>query len=500
MLIREGLRDSISAVTAMESEGRRTMNTSHSLSLATAGILLTLLLASCSELKKDLPAPTSARATIHEAGWNDTTSANFHGRVLQQQGYDLNSCVSCHAQSFTGGTSNTSCFRCHSSYPHKPGWTTDTASASFHGKFVLMLGGNLSNCAQCHGATYTGGTSGKSCFTCHGSYPHNAGWLDVSTANSHGKYLKARNWAVAECAACHGANFTSVLNGVTCYTCHASFPHPDNFETASGHPVYLYTNGYPLDQCKVCHGASYTGGPIVNVSCTQSGCHVDASGAPKSPEACNTCHGTFSAAANDFLSAAPPKSVLGDTATTSRGVGAHQRHLRTGILGKPLKCQECHTVPAQLTSPGHIGSAPPAEVVFNDTLAQLVTAGGTFIPHPAYNTTTQKCNNTYCHGNWVARRSGAPADHQYAYVDTVGVVDPVMTGANYSPLWTGGGSEAQCGSCHALPPQGHIGFGVFQVTVCGGCHTGVVDGNGKIIDRTKHINGKIDALGTQRGF
>ncbi len=451
-----------------------------------------LLLGACSELKTDLPAPAAEKG-IHDIGWNDPTATTFHGKVLKAGSYDFDACVTCHARALNGGTSKTSCFQCHTSYPHKTGWV-DTSATAFHGKFLRLGMGTLTDCATCHGTNFTGGTSGKSCYTCHASYPHKTGWTGTVPASSHGGYLQGKNWSLTECAGCHGSDFKGGSSGKSCFTCHASYPH-SAFAGAGGHAAWLYTAGYPMkgaNGCTTCHGASYDGGTVVTKSCMASGCHVDAGGVKKSPEACNTCHGQFRAVATDAITAAPPKGVLGDSLTTSHNVGAHQKHLASGVLGRDVKCVECHTVPATAFASGHIDTQLPAEVVFNDTLARLTTANGTWHPVPAYVSATYKCNNTYCHGNWKAVKSNAPNDYLFAYADSV------IEGGNYSPLWTGGTVEAACGTtCHSLPPKGHM---AATLQICANCHTGVVNGSGVIIDKTKHINGKIDVFGIQRNF
>ena len=75
--------------------------------------------------------------------------------------------------------------------------------------------------------------------------------------------------------------------------------------------------------------------------------------------------------------------------------------------------------------------------------------------------------------------------------------DSVMVGAKYAPMWTGGTSEATCGSCHGLPPVGHT---PAPLTGCTACHADVVNSSGTIIDKTKHINGKINAFGVELSF
>jgi predicted CxxxxCH...CXXCH cytochrome family protein len=465
------------------------MKTTSFLLFTCVGLLAAaFLLASCSDLKKDLPAPTT-EAGIHPAGWNEPASADFHGTTLKKASYDLDACVRCHAKSYAGGTSGVSCTGCHESYPHKTGWS-DSSSTQFHGRFIRLMQGDISGCAKCHGTGYTGGSSGVSCYGCHSSYPHKTGWTTASSASSHGQYLKAKNWLVSECASCHGKEYTGGLTGKSCFTCHATYPHTV-FAAYAGHEKYLYTKNYPLSDCKTCHGSAYAGGTVVNISCMKSGCHVDASGTAKNPEACNTCHGQFRAPATDALSVAPPEGVLGDSLETARGVGAHRKHLATGLLGKTVKCQECHASYTQTLVAGHLDTALPAEVVFTDTLSRLKTGDGTTVPSPSYNATTLRCSNSYCHGNWKLRKATSP------YGQGDGFTDSVMVGSNYSPLWTGGTSEASCSSCHALPPAGHQ---KRSLTECAGCHLGVINSSGNIIDKTKHINGKINVFGIERSF
>ncbi len=270
---------------------------------------------------------------------------------------------------------------------------------------------------------------------------HGDGWTDPTSTNFHGNTVRQLNWNMTFCKSCHGGNYAGGTAQTSCLTCHTQ---------------------------------------------------------PNGPEACNTCHGTFNAPVSNIALWAPPRDVSGDTLTTSRGVGAHQAHLQA-TLGKPLQCQECHTVPAQVYVAGHLDSYPlPAKVVMNDTLANLVSGSGTLVPHPAYNAAQLQCSNTFCHGNWQVQKSSAPANRQYIYTDSM------IVGANYSPTWTGGVAQAACGSCHGLPPKGHLGYGTsdFPLSTCGnpGCHAGVVDGNGNILDPTKHINGKIDYESTERNF
>ena len=268
--------------------------------------------------------------------------------------------------------------------------------------------------------------------------------------------------------------------------------HPAGFRSPSSpdfHGQTVQKAGWEMRDCRQCHGGTYTGANAI--SCVSSGCHVDATGNAKSPETCNTCHGVFGGAANDTLSWAPPRSVTGDTSTTAHGVGAHQSHLLgTGDdSSTPVACVGCHTIPSGVYASGHINSNGTAQVIITASLGMVPSAGIT--PSPSYDPQTAQCSNSYCHGNWQLRKSTS----QYSFVYT----DSVMKGNNYSPRWTGGDPEAACGTCHGLPPAGHLsqGIGLAQCTFC---HSDVVNGSGVIIDKTKHMNGKINVYGSERSF
>jgi predicted CxxxxCH...CXXCH cytochrome family protein len=134
---------------------------------------------------------------------------------------------------------------------------------------------------------------------------------------------------------------------------------------------------------------------------------------------------------------------------------------------------------------GHIDTPPPAEVVFHDSLAALVTDSGRYAPNPSYNYSTLECNNTFCHGNWRLRKDSQDPDIQFVFTDSI------MRGAAYSPKWTGGSAEAECGTCHGLPPAGHLHY---AVTRCNACHGDVIDPTGHIQNKSKHMNGRINLI------
>ncbi len=279
-------------------------------------------------------------------------------------------------------------------------------------------------------------------------------------------------------------NGSQAMNPVFVYV------HPEGFKSAASpdfHGNAIQKAGWEMRDCRQCHGGSYTGSNAP--TCVSAGCHVDANGTPKNPESCNTCHGTFSGMADDTLSWTPPGSISGDTATSARGVGAHQFHLIAANmdLSNVVACNSCHRVPSNVYDQGHFDS--PALVSFVNQLAKVPSGGMT--PSPTYDAQSLTCNNTYCHGNWQLQKSNSA--YQFAYTDSA------ISGAHFAPQWTGGDSQDACGTCHGLPPAGHRDFGT-SVSTCTSCHYYDQSKQSGPLDKSIHINGKIDLYGQEYSF
>lgn len=325
-------------------------------------LLVLLAVTSCSDLKNDLSSPEAI--SVHGRDVQNVSANTFHGRILTTQGLDQ--CRGCHARDFSGGTAKVSCATnaCHKGIVvHKPG-IVDNTSPDFHVAYLRSQLWDLSQCSQCHGANYTGGTASPACTTCH--------------------------------------------------------PYP--------------------------------GGP----------------------EACNTCHGDLS----DPAKIAPPRALNGAIAVSDPKVGAHSKHLYNTVQGSVTACADCHVVPTRLTSPGHIGNDYKAEVSF------LTSKTGIGSTTAVYDFNTNKCSNTYCHGNFEL--SKASSKYQFVYSAEK------MGGLNKQVTWTQiDGTQTACGSCHGLPPAGHV---VYSMSTCTVCHQGVIDDKGKIVNTSLHINGKVNVF------
>jgi predicted CxxxxCH...CXXCH cytochrome family protein len=158
-----------------------------------------------------------------------------------------------------------------------------------------------------------------------------------------------------------------------------------------------------------------------------------------------SCHGTED-------NNAPPKSVAGTTDTTAKAVGAHQAHMNPApAWHQAVKCADCHVVPADVTSPGHIDGDNIAEVTFSQRAGASSWTGTT-------------CT-TGCHGN------------------------AAWGGTKPTPTWTlVDGSQSQCGSCHGAPPPAPHP----TEKNCAMCHPTMEDNSLAFRDPESHIDGKVD--------
>lgn len=299
---------------------------------------------------------------------------------------------------------------------------------------------------------------------------HPDDWTIESSQNFHGKVLLTESMSMESCQSCHGADYMGGTSDISCYNsaCHAIYPHPEGFADPSSsnfHEGMMAMLNWDLESCQTCHGADYAGNGESSKNCLS--CHKGDNG----PEACNTCHG------ND-INAAPPKDLMNHTSVEYVTVGAHQSHLVNGTWTtfQMGECSSCHTTPSAFNSAGHIDDSPNAEINFS----ALATFNGN--SNALWDRTNATCSNTYCHGGFELKKE--ESTYPWAYTADV------MKGSFKKVYWKNtDGPQAFCGSCHGLPPEGHI-----NATDCSGCHSRVVDKDFNIINKYLHINGKIDVF------
>lgn len=302
---------------------------------------------------------------------------------------------------------------------------------------------------------------------------HKDGIINPTSENFHGNLFTGENASeFLDCAQCHSSNFSGGTAKIACNECHSSINvHQDgiiNPQSPNFHGKFIASNTmWKLQECGTCHSSDYSGG-IASPTCLD--CHTQ----PGGPEACNTCHGVFA----DPLKIAPPRALDGSISTTTPGVGAHASHLYENDFGSEILCSTCHKVPQSVFVNGHLGDDGKAELNFG----RLSNKGGA---NPVYSFSSNTCSDTYCHGNFAFSKDSSAFPFVY--------IAPAITGNNKTVKWNQvDGTQAECGSCHGLPPDGHI---VFALTDCVSCHYTVVNAQAEIIDPTKHINGIIDVFG-----
>lgn len=158
------------------------------------------------------------------------------------------------------------------------------------------------------------------------------------------------------------------------------------------------------------------------------------------PLTCWSCHGAP-------FNPAPPRDTQGVTDRAARTVGAHQAH-QGGSWHRPLLCDDCHRVPADVEAPGHLDPAP-AELLFtgvpNAANVRSSFDGGT-------------CT-TYCHG--VTLTGGTKPEPHW-------MTDP----------------QVVCGQCHGVPPPAP--HPVATLRQCENCHLDV------FTDGARHVDGVLD--------
>jgi predicted CxxxxCH...CXXCH cytochrome family protein len=150
-------------------------------------------------------------------------------------------------------------------------------------------------------------------------------------------------------------------------------------------------------------------------------------------------------------------------------VGAHTSHVEAGPVAGAFDCGECHfPKPTSIDSPGHRDGT--VQVVFG-------ALAGTGTASPVWNgAPSPTCSSVYCHGATLGGGAGT-----------------ILT-----PAWTTvDGSQASCGKCHRLPPQGHAPLAAGSTNqTCAVCHDQTVRAADGLIDvpQGKHVNGQLDVL------
>ena len=169
--------------------------------------------------------------TTHSQEWSNPGSDEFHGKAILSKSLGLESCQSCHGETYMGGTSQVSCYEsgCHQVYPHPDG-IANPAADQFHGKILEGFNWNLDACVSCHGDDYGGkGIVEKNCLSCHRERrgPRNCttchGGENAAPPRSLDDATATSDPAVGAHQLHYAGDRWSTFNSGTCGTCHDAF-------------------------------------------------------------------------------------------------------------------------------------------------------------------------------------------------------------------------------------------------------------------------------------
>ena len=209
-------------------------------------VMIVLVIAGCSEQKNSTPL-TQTPVSVHGVGFANPSSSNFHAKFIQSKNYDLTLCQSCHGSTYTGGTTGQSCNTCHSK-PNGP-----------------------ENCTTCHGGVNAAPPNdlvGNSSPTIRG-------------VGAHQKHVSGGNLGAAvECATCHTVPSSVKSVGHIDASVHAEVKFDSISTMYRSNAAYSSTG----NSCSntYCHGNFNGGNQNVTMTWTD---------ANSSAAACGTCHG-----------------------------------------------------------------------------------------------------------------------------------------------------------------------------------------------------------------
>jgi len=249
------------------------------------GIILGVAIVSiegCSQLKNET-TPVSPTLPIHEVGFIDTTSANFHGIAIraQKQPWNVQGCRSCHGLRYDGGTAGRSCLTCH----NQPGGPENCSTC--HGGVNVApwrdLSGNTLRTVKsvgAHQAHLIGGSIAVAldCNECHtvseakpydGHFDEGATQGKFNTTSVFYRSNASYTSSTATCSNtyCHGnfqngntgnsvswTDVTGVNGAIKCGTCHGDVTKTDPEDRARPGGTHPVKGAFGTTKCMNCHG------------------------------------------------------------------------------------------------------------------------------------------------------------------------------------------------------------------------------------------------------
>lgn len=257
--------------------------------LFTAGVLFI----GCSELETNIETPETGK--VHFKGVLDTSSPEFHGKLVSANGWIVRDCKQCHGDSYQGAFAGPSCLTCHNGT------------------------NGPENCSTCHGSETSSAPPGD----LNGNTENTARGVGAHQVHLAGN-LKGKTMSCAECHVVPGGVYSDGhLDGdsraeiiMANYLATITTNHPSTTNYSSSLPLFVPNPSYSLSD-QTCAN-TYCHGNFKNGNSGNSPVWND----PQSA-ACGTCHGDRTKPT--LMERALPKTV-------SEG-GTHPN---------ALTCSQCH--------------------------------------------------------------------------------------------------------------------------------------------------------------
>jgi predicted CxxxxCH...CXXCH cytochrome family protein len=408
--------------------------------------------------------PSSGYTNNHQSGYKNITGSSITGTT------------------YTGGkkilnTNNPSFGNCSKIYCHSNGRGTGMGQL----QYSSSRWGGTETCLGCHG-----GRAGVS-----GNPARSVGNFTLST--THSQHLKYPAGNIS-CQTCHSKTAT---NAVTLKN-YTGVQHHANGVRDVVYDSSLYYGSYTSYKSAE-NGSSGNTKTCSNVSChggkTRSAWSATTT---NNNNTCVHCHGidgtTSGADKRTFAPGFRKQGTSTDQLVSSADlrVGSHFKHL-SSVYMKNVKCNECHIVPSNVFDSGHIDAkrynsqtltfaqASSARILIgvggSGTLSYLSSFAG-YTNGTANKAAT--CSSVYCHGNRM-KNGETGGTYRKPYWNYSAMINYTQTAATV------------CARCHGYPPTSN---GHSASTTCSSCHSNISAADNKsILDKTLHINGKVEAAG-----
>ncbi|MBT8340477.1 MAG: CxxxxCH/CxxCH domain-containing protein, partial [Desulfatitalea sp.] len=328
-------------------------------------------------------------------------TAALHGPAAKA---DLTACQACHGTAgttaFDGGNSGVSCATaaCHSAAgAHPTRWQGSNDITDDYPATHRNAASMSTSCAICHDVAPGGpmpNPNAPSCFSaaftnadgttsgCHDAGPSALHPLPFIHPGQHGADAKNN---LSGCAPCHaipadagaGDNprFNKAIGSLTngCEDCHAAnTAHPTPLWT--GAAASHRTAGHMDTSCALCHGTNLNGPADGGIAAACVSCHT--AGSPLVETNCLSCHNR------------PPDAQAPMGNQHPNRDGSHTLH--NALPGVSDNCAICHEGAGTGTDAHFAGGNPTPVALSANYNAQSGDA--------AYNSTSQTCATTRCHG------------------------------------------------------------------------------------------------------